>query len=119
MRRLRSTRVLEIQLWRVPKGEIDLVERSSLRDSENVTGCAIKEAMRSMWKPFERVSFVAQYLSPRPRKVRQITRIVMPVILLIGFLRDAPWELLVLTIWVGIYVELMMRNPNELGGRPW
>ncbi len=72
-----------------------------------------------MWDPFERVIFVAQYLSPRPRKVRQITRIVVTVILVTGFLRDAPWELLVLAIWVGIYVELMMRKPDELGGRPW
>ncbi len=72
-----------------------------------------------MWDPFERIIFVVQYLSPRPRKVRQITRIVVAVILVIGFLRDASWELLVLAIWVGIYVELMMRKPDELGGRPW
>ncbi len=73
-----------------------------------------------MWDPFERVIFIAQYLSPRPRKVRQITRVVVAAVLVIGFLREeAPWETLVLALWVGIYVELMMRKPNELGGRPW
>ncbi|HEX2552966.1 MAG TPA: hypothetical protein VHL98_04640 [Microvirga sp.] len=76
--------------------------------------------MKFDWGPFERVQFIAQFLSPRPRKVRQLTRIAVAVILLVGFLREeTPWEILVLALWVGLYVELMMRRPDELGGRPW
>jgi hypothetical protein len=70
--------------------------------------------------PLERIGFIARYLSPRPRKVRQITRIAMAVILVVGFLREeTPWDILVLALWVGIYVEIIMRKPHELGGRPW
>ena len=55
-----------------------------------------------------------------PRKVRQITRITIAVILVVGVLREeTPWEILVLALWVGIYVEMVMRKPNELGSRPW
>lgn len=76
--------------------------------------------MKFDWDPLERIGFIADYLSPRPRKVRQITRAVMAVILVVGFLREeTPWEILVLALWVGVYVELMMRRPDELGGRPW
>lgn len=73
-----------------------------------------------MWDPLERVSFIADYLSPRPRKARQITRVAVAVILVVGFLREeTPWETLVLALWVGIYVEIIARRPGELAGRPW
>ncbi len=73
-----------------------------------------------MWDPLERISFIAQYYAPRPRKVRQITRVIIALVLVIGFIREeTPWEFLVLALWVGIYVELMMRKPGELAGRPW
>ena len=76
--------------------------------------------MKIDWDPLERIGFIADYLSPRPRKVRQITRAVVAVILVVGFLREeTSWEILVLALWVGVYVELMMRRPDELGGRPW
>jgi hypothetical protein len=76
--------------------------------------------MTSVWDPLERVSFIADYLSPRPRKVRQITRVVVALVLVIGFVREeAPWEILVLALWIGIYVEMITRRPGELAGRPW
>lgn len=91
--------------------------------SSRIGACS---AMRERWAmsfdfdPLERVGFMARYLSPRPRRVRQATRVVVAAIVVIGFLREeTPWEILVLALWVGVYVELMMRRPDELGGRPW
>jgi aspartyl/asparaginyl beta-hydroxylase (cupin superfamily) len=42
------------------------------------------------------------------------------VILVVGVLREeTPWEILALAVWVSVYVEMVMRKQNELGGLPW
>ena len=69
--------------------------------------------------PFERAKFLVQYLTPRPRKRRQLTRYAVAVILLIGLFLEVSYEALTLAVLVGIYVELMMRKPEELGRRQW